>query len=262
MNNCNKMNKKAVSDIAATFKKYVPSPAAAAILAGLPVYFVGRKLWSPVTSTAASLFRPVGVQMFGGGDKGALLYNQVVQGIQNDEQAKSVVPTVAAAGTAAGVAWLLANKDQPGYGLFKWGSDMHKKGAFYMDDNPTYEQALDWDKPLNANAAVSLFTNDPYMQYGDTYAKHMGTAIITNAAMQGHTTQPTLGGIFDSAAQKIDSKLSLGGLLHVGKRALLSNGLAKLFTGALDTMYSLPQNAKDNLISAGTWAGTISAILD
>lgn len=258
----NTMNKQAASGAIETFKKYVPSPAAAALLAGVPVYFAGKKLWGPVTYTASSLLRPFGTRLFGGGEQGALLYDKVAQGVMNDEQAKRIVPGAAAGLTAAGVAWLLANKDQPGYGLFKWGSSMHKRGAFYMDDSPDYEQALDWDKTLNANVAVALFTEDPYMQYGDTYSKHMGTAIITNAAMQGHTGQPTLGGIFDSAVQKIDNKLSMGGMLHVGKRALLSNGLARLFTGALDTMYGLPQGAKDNLISAGTWAGTISAILD
>lgn len=251
---------------AAWWRENGPPPWATAALIGAPVFLGGRLLWKPVTNTLASLFRPMGLKMAGGGENGenneqaGLVYDYAVNKLQNDKELQWTLPAIAGVGSAALAALAFANKDKPYYGLNKWGSAMSKRAAFYMDNDPGYEQALDFDRPVNAYSAVSLFTDDPYISQ-DPYLMNMGTSIVSNAAISNHTTRPTLGGIFDSAVQKIDSKLSIGGLVDVGARTVVANGLARLFTGALGTMCDLSDNTKENIISAGTWAGAVSAIL-
>ena len=71
-----------------------------------------------------------------------------------------------------------------------------------------------------------------------------------------------MGGIFDSAMDKLDKKLSFQGLAKAGVRTVVANSVANLFTSALDTMVGLSPEAQRTIIDTGTWAGAISAILE
>lgn len=88
----------------------------------------------------------------------------------------------------------------------------------------------------------------------------MGTAIVANAGQGARNT--SLGSIFDSAVDKIGTKLNMAGIANTALNATAAYATASLFTNAVGTMMGLPKQTRDNIISAGTWAGAISSILE
>lgn len=123
-----------------------------------------------------------------------------------------------------------------------------------------YVPEMDFSSVINARDAKSLFTNDPYLQNND-YARNMGTAIVSNAALNAGSNNVTLGGVFDSAVNKISNKLSFEGVTSVAVKTLVSNGIARLLTGAIGTMTNLSPDVRNTIVEAGTWAGAVSSIL-
>ena len=140
----------------------------------------------------------------------------------------------------------------------------YKKSSFQsssMDEHESIVSDIDWYKPINAQRVNNFFNGDPHLVQ-EPYIRNLGCSIVNNAAISQHTNQPTLGGVFDSAISKLDKKLTLGGLADVATKTVIANAGARLFTGALNTMCDLSPSTQANLISAGTWAGAIKAILD
>lgn len=123
-----------------------------------------------------------------------------------------------------------------------------------------YVQDLDWKKPISLYEAAPLFGADSHLK-DDPYTRRMGISILSSAAQREGSAYPTTGSIYDSAVQKLNSKLTVGGVIQTGVRTVVANGLARLFTGALGTMVDLDKDTRDDLVSAGTWAGAISSIL-
>jgi hypothetical protein len=120
---------------------------------------------------------------------------------------------------------------------------------------------LDMSKAVDVGSARSLFSTDPYLA-NDSYTRNFGNSIINNAAINTGVSNPTLGSIFDSAKAKIDNKLTIQGIADIGMKSVVANQSARLFTGVLDTMIGLSPTTQRNIIDTGTWAGTISAILN
>ena len=267
------------------FKSATGSPLGASLLLGAAAGVGTRLLWRPALETARSLARPLAAAA----GRGAEL-DEAIDDAERNGAAKTRLPLATGMLTAAGLLGLLYNKRYRNGGLLSWDSpytgdlsafrrdpktaglraadgavaELRKtaaldKRAFGME---SYVQQMDWGRRVPLREARSLFTDDPFLPTGDRYAMNMGTAIVTDAAARQRTTQPTLGGIFDAAAGKIGGKLSLAGVADVGTKAMVANGAARLFTGAIGAVLGLGPTARKNLIDAGTWAGTVSAILD
>lgn len=113
---------------------------------------------------------------------------------------------------------------------------------------------------LNTQATMDLFRSDPVLSTYDPYAKNFGTSIIASASNGARNT--SLGSIFDSAVDKLQGRMTLSGMSNTALNAATSYATASLFTNAVGTMMGLPKGTRDNIISAGTWAGTISSILE
>lgn len=269
------MNKNADNFISRAFegyKKVVPNPLTSSLLLGAGAWGLSRLAWNPIVETVRSLARVPGKALGGMTDDE---WDEAMDELKNNKSYGRWIPA-AIGGLAAG-GHILASYtpyEQHG-GLLKWNATpsgyqdikqkyIHKKGSFGGDSYSSYNgyiPELDFAKPVNARHAQALFTNDPYLQ-NDQYVKNMGTAIVANAAQQAGTNNPTLGGIFDSAVSKIDKKLSFEGLTSIGVKSVISNSAARLFTGVVGTMMDLSPDTRRNLIDAGTWAGTITAILE
>lgn len=132
-------------------------------------------------------------------------------------------------------------------------------GSFFPSSDASYLQAYDYTKRIDSGVARTLFQT-PSLQ--GTYAGLAGTAIVNSAAGPGEFASPTLGSIFDAAKDKIDKHLSFSGVAKVATRTFVANRAARLFTGAVGMMCDLPDSVRDDLVTAGTWAGAISAILE
>jgi len=270
------------------------SPLGLAALLGGSAWLGTRALWNPAMRTLQSLGRPLAKAT--GSEKE--LDDYIQEQTEGDGEARDRVSAAAGLGTLAAALYLMYNPRYKYGGLVSW--DREPSGnlkAFYKDPKPPKQQAgtgrqstaalgaladlrktaalgkkafgmesyvntLDWGRRVPLSSAQGLFTNDPFLSSNDRYSMNMGTAIVTDAAMRQNTASPTLGGIFDSAASKISNKLSLGGLASTATRAMVANGAARLFTGAVGAMFDLGPKARNTLVDAGTWAGTISSILN
>lgn len=137
--------------------------------------------------------------------------------------------------------------------------DWMKKHASYYNSNVDFP-GMDMARMLDTRRTSQLFTQDPWLARNNPYAANMGNAIV-NAAANGNRTT-SLGSIYNTAVDKIDTKLGFQGVGSAAARAAMSYATASLLTGALGLVTTLPDQVKDNLVSAGTWAGTISSILN
>ena len=105
-----------------------------------------------------------------------------------------------------------------------------------------------------------MLSNDPRLSQ-NKYVSNVYTSIIHDAANQAGYTNPTLGDIYKSTANKVKSKLSWNGVTGVAANTMLANATAHLFTSALGAVLPLSDSAKRTLIDAGTWATAITSIL-
>ena len=136
-----------------------------------------------------------------------------------------------------------------------------KLAAWEMNPNQSYVSDINWDNHVQLGTARSLFADDPFLATRPG-ARLSGIAIVNDAAIREKTRTPTLGGIFDSAVDKIGKKLSLGGVIDVGIKTAVANGASRLLTGAIGAMCGLSPSTREKLIDAGTWAGAVTAILN
>ena len=241
-----------ISTAVEKFRKATVTPLGAALLAGLGAGAVSSVFRRPFVSTVRSLGRVFSNKPEV--EKSDL--DETLDDIENGEASENF-PVLA--GTTAALATLgsMYRPNEAYGGVFNWKSPFVKRGALesgYLTD-------IDFGKRISAPAAMALFSNDPNLQ-DSPYVRNFGTSIVSAAALGQHTSRPTLGGVFDSAVDKFNSKLTLGGITRTAVRATVANAAARMFTGALGTMMDLPEGMRDNLVSAGTWAGAISSILD
>lgn len=131
------------------------------------------------------------------------------------------------------------------------------KSASYMTGfNPPHMSQM-----INVPQAMDLFRHDPMLLQHNPYAANFGTSVIAAAAPHPGTRAVPLGNVFDSAVNKVDSRLGFAGVAQGALRTGAAYATASLLTNAIGGMMGLPKQTRDNIISAGTWAGAISSIL-
>lgn len=128
-------------------------------------------------------------------------------------------------------------------GFKKGGSYIAKKASLFGPAE--YTPTVNFSTPFNPSAAINLIQNSPYVG-SDPYARNLGTSIVTAInPISGHL--PTLGNLYDSAQNKFDTKLSLGGMIGTGTKAIISAGLAGMFTDVVGTALGMPDKARNGL---------------
>lgn len=271
--NGKKLQDNFISQGLAAWHKALPSPLLRALVYGGAAYGASHLLWGPIVDTIKTLGRPF--RRFA--DMSEAEWEQALENAKQDSSLQYKIPLIIGGLTAATP---LAMNYRPTYELDQLWSDnptprlhngnrysfaqsysapMDKKESLYEYDG--YVSNIDFSQSINTPSALSLFSNDPFLAKQD-YTRNLGTSILVDANNKTPGNYTTLGNIFDSAADKIDTKLSLQGVVNTGVKAVVSNGIAKLFTTAVDAVVGLDDKTKQNLIDAGTWAGTISAILE
>lgn len=290
------MNKNADNIISRAFEGYksiVPNPLTSAIIAGAGAYGISRLAWKPIVNTIKSVARVPGKALGGMTDEE---WDDAMEELKNNSSYRRWIPAAIGALAFGGHTFASYTPTERYGGLLHWNgtpsgysnpkqkyvhpnttrqftnsaqqvfnpnakriASLQKQADLYSYDG--YVPEFDFSKPVNFRHAQALFTNDPFLQ-NEQYVKNMGTAIVANAAQRAGTNNPTLGSVFDSAVDKIDKKLTFEGLTSIGVKSVISNSAARLFTGVLGTMMDLSPEARRNLVDAGTWAGTITAILD
>lgn len=273
------MNKNADNFISRAFegyKKIAPNPLTSSLLVGAGAWGLSRLGWNPIVETIRSVARVPGKALGGMNDEE---WDAAMDELKSNSKYKRWIPAAFGA-LAAGAHTFASYTPHERYGgLLHWNGTpsgyqdskqkylypTQKKIASVKEANDFsyngYIPEFDFSKPVNFRHAQALFTNDPFLQ-NEQYVKNMGTAIVASAAQRAGTNNPTLGSVFDSAVDKIDKKLTFEGLTSIGVKSVISNSAARLFTGVLGTMMDLSPEARRNLVDAGTWAGTITAILD
>lgn len=127
----------------------------------------------------------------------------------------------------------------------------------------SFTPSQDLTKMINVKSTMDLFTKDPYLSgTSNSYVRNLGTAIVADAGNRSGSNYAPLGTVYDSAFDKIKNKTSLSGLATIGLKSMIANEAASLFTNAIGLVTDMSQETKNDIIAAGTWAGTIKAILD
>ena len=259
-------------------KNHTGSPWLFSLLLGGGVYGLGRLAWGPMIETFRSIGRPVGRRMMESNEA----WNDAMDRLKEDATKKRIAPAIAGILTSAASLYALYNKGLAGNGLTHWNAErmpvsnrynkgtfstadwtagLGKAAAFEINPNQSYVGDIQWDSTVPLGMARSLFNGDPRLMERPG-ARLTGLSIVNDAALREKTRTPTLGGIFDSAVDKIGKKLTFGGVVDVGVKTAVANGASRLLTGAIGAMCGLSPSAREKLIDAGTWAGAVTAILN
>ena len=242
-----------------TVRKVIPNPLVAGLGLGAVGAGVGYGLWRNIVNTGGSLGRWPIKKMTGMTDEE---YDEAMEELKQDKRYRWILPTALGGLLGGSYLYWRYNPKQEGKGLLSWSSktaSLHKE-ADELFSYGGYVPQIDFSQVVNARQAKSLFTNDPNLQ-NDPYVKNTGLAIINDATNRAGYMNPTLGNIYDSAADKMRKKLTWQGVAGVAANTMIANATAHLFTSALGAVVPLSDNMKRNLIDAGTWAGAIHSIL-
>ena len=234
----------------------------AAALAGGATY----ALTGPMVETGKALGRPLVVPLLAGLDPSRFgeaneTWESGMDNFQHDWKRRlGMVGLIGGLGLG-GTLYAAYNPAKRFGGLLGDDTPFGKRASFDPEtsafDEPSYLQDIDWSSPIRASVARELMA-DPRLQ--GTYAGLAGTAIVNAAA--GNDLYTTAGRVYDVARDKIDTHLTFGGVARAATRAVLANAGARMLAGALDSVCGLPETARDAIVSAGTWAGAVSSILE
>lgn len=135
------------------------------------------------------------------------------------------------------------DKSEEKEGLSNFGAQPLQKVAMFQDIG--YQPQLDLSKSINRQQAIAMMNNNPYLAQQPSYARHLGTSIITAAPSIGN--QVYLGGIYDSAVNKFQNKLSFQGIGSKVVKGVVSGALAGMFTDVVGTAIGMPERMADGL---------------
>ena len=246
-----------------------------ALALGGATFVGGKLLWHPVANTVMSLAKAPAKAMGVSPEEMA----EVEDRLHNDPKYKTYIPAAMAALVASGHLGFSARGNERYYGLLQHDAPVRptmgdKKHTWKqnapdgsMDVTASFDDMssgftlfndMDTGRRIDGDRANDLF-RDPMMT---PYARNMGTAIVNNAMNNSGVGNPTLGNIFDSAADKFRKKLTFGGLAEIGVKTVIANSMANLFASALGTMTGISPATQDKIVQAGTWAGAINAIMN
>jgi hypothetical protein len=248
-----------VSKALDTVRKYTMSPLGLGIRLGAVGAGLGYATWDDIVNTGGSLGRWPIKKLTGMSDDD---YDEAMDELKQDNRYKWILPSTLGAILGGGYLAHRYNTYHDWKSMLDWApktASLHKE-ADELFTYGGYVPKIDFSQVINANQAKSMFSNDPQLQK-DPYVRNMGLAIINNAANKAGFVNPTLGNIYDSAAEKMKQKLSFSGVMGIAANTMIANATAHLFTSALGAVVPLSKETKRNLIDAGTWYAAVKSIL-
>lgn len=270
------MNKQAILDatrqdvsdsIAQPVRDVTGSPLVLAAGVGTLGAGAGMLGWNVLVNTARSLGRLPARKLFGVSNAE---WNNMMDEAQDEKSYRYIMPTAAGLLAAGGILALNYNPRESGNGLLSWypsvkTASMKKQAAFdkFADEffeYGGYVPTIDYNKPVDINAARSLFDNNPNLK-DDPYVVHFGDAVLMNAANNAGCYNPTMGQIESSAADKFMTKFTLGGIADIGIKTALANTAAKLFTGVVGPIASLAPDTREKIVDWTTLGTALVSII-
>lgn len=247
-----------ISRAAEVYRKVTINPAVNAGMQGALAFGVGTLGWNQMVETARSLFRrPVSLMT----KMSPHEFDQEMEDIKNDKRLRYIIPGALGAGVL-GLSLLASYRPNEAYGgLLAWNAapkGLSKTSALRKLANDMFEYGgfvpqVDFSQILDAPATKQqLFTNDPWMQK-DPFTQSTGIAILSDAQRRAGSSNVSMGNIYDSAADKFKTKFSLMGVTDIAANTMFANAAANLLVNAVGAMTGIPQEIREDIISAGTW---------
>lgn len=247
-----------IAQIYRGYQKIVPSPIAqGAILAALTIpgtYLANRIIYNrakrlaqdPRTAAAAGLTPQKA--------------RQTVQDIEDSPIMKHALPWGLGALAFTLGAYPHLNTRFQNWGLTSWHPkllDEYKQKGMNKTEKlqklaslwgqSSYQPQLDLNAPVSQMRAADIFAKNPYIQ-DHPYEKNLGTSIVMGAPAYGNQT--TLGGIYDSAVNKFDKKLSYQGFAGKAIKSVAAGTLAGLFTDTVGAALGIGDPGRRSLANS------------
>lgn len=275
-----------ISRAAEVYRAATINPAVSAGMQGALAFGIGTTGWDRLMETSRSLLRrPVSWLS----DMSPREFDAEMEDIRRDKKLRFIIPAALGAGVV-GLSLLTSYRPNEAYGgLLSWNgkakpldTDTYrgyqmpgttrthtamsktsalKKLADDMFEYGGFVPQVDFSQVIDApNTKQQLFSNDPWMQ-NDPFTRNTGIAIFSDAQKRSGSSNISMGTLYDTAADKFKSKFSLMGVTGIAAKTMFANAAANLLVNAVGTMVGIPQETRENLISAGTWYQAAKSIL-
>ena len=276
----------AIGSAVQAYQDVTLNPTVSAGLQGTAAFGVGTVGWDRIIETLRSLLRrPASFALRMSPQE----FDQEMEDIKHDKKLKWILPGALGLGTA-GLSLATSYRPNEEYGgLFSWNAkgkpldttryreyimpgtqNLKKAAAFLKLANelteyggwvPSKEMSDAYAKTLDAPyMSQSLFSNDPWMK-NDLRTRCTGQAIFADAQAREGSANVSFGTLRDTARDKMTSKFSLMGVTGIAAKTMFANLAADLFVNAVGAMTGIPQDTREDLISAGTWYQAAKSIL-
>lgn len=251
-----------VSEYIGPLQKIIPNPAVAALVTGGLLYG-GTKLVYPWMSGAAKhVARRVGISS-------PEELDEIEHNI-NKPSTRTWLPAIVAALGAGGVlaSTYRSSEHLPMGGWFVTWNDKRrtmppKKGSLKKTANDLFnweiadQTSMDFHKMIPVRMAKDIVMNDPNTE---VYQKGNALSIINNASGGMDNGRMSAGSLFDSALNKVQQNLTLGGITDATVRGVIGYGVAKAFTNTMSTMVDMPKKVRDGIVSLGMISNVIQGL--
>ena len=223
--------------------------------------------WNAIVNTTRSLGRLPARKLFGMSNQD---WDDAMDEALTKKWYRYVVPSAAGLLAAGGVLAANYNPREEGNGLLSWypeikTASMKKTAAFckFADDlfeYGGYVPNINYDQPVNVQAARDMFDNNPHLK-DDPYVVNFGDAVLMNAANTAGCLNPTLGQVQQSATDKFMSKFTLAGIADIGLKTALANTAANLFADVVGGVSNLSPDARRTIVDVPTLATALISII-
>lgn len=275
-----------ISRAAEVYRAATINPTVNAGLLGALAFGAGTSGWNQLIDTSRSLFRrPVSWLT----DMTPQEFDEELEDIRNDKKLRYIIPGALGAGVM-GLSLLTSYRPNEEHGgLLSWNAkakplDTSYDRGYQMPGTPRthtpmkkvsklmklandmfeyggFVPQIDFSQVIDApNTKQQLFSNDPWMQ-NDPFTRNTGIAIFNDAQKRSGSSNISMGTLYDTAADKFKSKFSLMGVTGIAAKTMFANAAANLLVNAVGTMVGIPQETRENLVSAGTWYQAAKSIL-
>lgn len=259
-----------VHEFTDSLRNIVRTPAAAALLTGGALYGVSRLAYPWVAGAIQHTSSVLGM-----GDRQSqeeLAYEL------NTNKSRHKIPLILA---ALGSGLVAASSYNPSPAL-KWGGlfdrwddprraistegikrafgQGHNKAAsssMFSWDMTNDQTDLDFGKLIPIKMANDVVFNDPNTEI---YQKGNALDIINKAAQGSHNGKMTAGSLFDSALNKVQNNLTMGGVTNAAVRATIGYGMAKAFTNTMCSLVDMPKPLRDGIVTLGMVSNVIQGL--
>lgn len=235
-------------------KRIIPNPLVAALATGGLVYGASRLAYPLVSGALQHAGSRLGMS---NQDVEELPYE-----LERPDNKKRIPAILAALSTAAILASNYDGTSKVPYGglLSKWNDprrDLMKEASFGGLADINDQTEIDFGKLLPIRMTKDIVMNDPG---SDIFHKGNALDIINKASGYQDNGSINAGQLFDSALNKVQQNLTLGGVTNAAVRGVIGYGMAKAFTGAVGSLIDMPKSLRDDIVTSGMITNIIQGL--